>query len=222
MRANATAVLLCLMAGTSPLAAQTHPHERPGAQGVAVTVQNNRAVPVTVFLEYGVFDRRLGEVAARSTAALVIPAWVVDEHPTAELFVHPEGELDLSSQELDLRHGQRLGLVVPEHGDMMPSPAREEMRAVLPPEELHETTLTVQNDRAEEITVYVERGPFDVRLGRVAGHATATLTIPLSVVDTDETIDVFVHPEHGMDLEAQTVHLRKGEHAGLRVKAEGR
>lgn len=76
-------------------------------------------------------------------------------------------------------------------------------------------TVTVENARAVPVVVYLERGPFDVRLGTVAAHATNVLGLPAEVRD-QEHIVLMVHPEGGMDLQAEapmpvrkagTIHL---------------
>ena len=41
----------------------------------SVTVQNHRNAPVTIYLESGNFDRRLGEVPAKDTKTLPLPPW---------------------------------------------------------------------------------------------------------------------------------------------------
>jgi hypothetical protein len=72
--------------------AQRPPASVTGSRDNSVTVQNNRPVPVTVYMEYGAFDRRLGIVAPQQTATLALPAWAVNQ--SIRLFVHPEGEVD--------------------------------------------------------------------------------------------------------------------------------
>ncbi len=182
-----------------------------------VTVQNDRKVPVTVYMEYGDFDRRLGVVPALQTATLPLPPWAVEGRESIQLFVHPEGEAeDLATQEFTLEPPARLAMMVPARGNMAPAPA-DTMMAVIPPEELADATLTVDNPRAKLVTVYAEQGPFDVRLGQVPAHSRATLRFPKSVVLPDQSIQIFVHPEAGIDLGSETMEVRPGEHLGLRV-----
>jgi hypothetical protein len=182
-----------------------------------VTVQNNRPVPVTVYMEYGAFDRRLGIVPGQRTATLPLPAWAVNDRQSIQLFVHPEGEADdLATQEFSLTPPARLGMLVPATGSVAQTPTHT-MRAVIPPEELADATLTVDNPRDRMVTVFAEHGAFDVRLGQVPAHSRVTLPFPKSVVGSDESIQIFVHPDRGVDLASATMQLRQGQHLGLRV-----
>ena len=187
------------------------------ARDNSVTVQNDRPVPVTVYMEYGAFDRRLGIVPAQTTATLALPAWAVSERQSIQLFVHPDGEAeDLASQDFSLTPPARLGILVPAQGSMPPTPRRI-MRAVIPSEELADATLTVENPRDRAVTVFAEQGEFDVRLGQVPARSRITLPFPKSVVRSDQTIQIFVHPDAGADLSSDTMQLRQGQHLGLRV-----
>lgn len=91
------------------------------------------------------------------------------------------------------------------------------MMEVIPPEELADATLTVDNPRAEPVTVFADQGPFDVRLGQVPAHSRVTLRFPKSVIAPDESIRIFVHPEGGFDLASETLDVRPAQHLGLRV-----
>ena len=183
----------------------------------AVTVQNDRKVSVTVYMDWGQFDRRLGTVPPFQTATLPLPKWAVQGHETVRLFAHPEGDpSDLSSGEFPLQPPGRIAMVVPPPGGLPATPT-DTMSAVIPPDELADATLTVDNPRGTPVTVFAEQGAFDVRLGQVPAHGRVTLRFPKSVVAFDESIEVVVHPERGVDLESETMNVRKGEHLGLRV-----
>jgi hypothetical protein len=183
----------------------------------ALTVQNDRNVPVTVYMDYGPFDRRLGTVPAFQTATVPLPAWAVEGRESIQLFVHPEGDVeDLATQELSLQPPGRLAMIVPPRGGMPLAP-RDTMMEVIPPEELADATLTVDNPRAKPVTVFAEQGPFDVRLGQVPAHSRVTLRFPKSVVAPDESVQIFVHPEGGFDLASETLQVRPAQHLGLRV-----
>jgi hypothetical protein len=183
----------------------------------AVTVQNNRKVPVTIYMDYGQFDRRLGIVPALQTATLRLPAWAVKGHTRVQLFAHPEGEVsDLETQEFSLKPPGRIGMLVPSQSEMGWSPS-DTMTAEIPPEELADATLTVDNPRAVPVTVFADQGPFDVRLGQVPAHSRMTLRFPKSVILPDNSIQVFVHPDGGLDLASEDLEVRRGEHLGLRV-----
>ncbi len=213
-----------LLAGAAP--AQT-PQRVPAtitsdsfANGV--TVQNDRKVPVTVYMDYGDFDRRLGVVAPYAIATLPLPGWAVRGHESIRLFAHPEGEVeDLASEWFSLAPPARLGMIVPPWGKTYAAASEPcvPMTAVIPPEELADATLTVENPRAVMVTVFAEQGAFDVRLGQVPAHGTATLRFPRSVVGPDETVRIFVHPDGALDLASEPLDVSRGEHLGLRVPA---
>jgi hypothetical protein len=183
----------------------------------SLTVQNDRKVPVTVYLEYGEFDRRLGIVPAMQMTTLALPTSAVRGRENIRLFVHPDGEgEDLASQEFELTPPARLALEVPPRGGLKQSSA-DTMTAVIPPEEQADATLTVDNPRDRAVTVFAEQGDFDVRLGQVPSHSRVTLRFPRSVVRPDESIRIFVHPDGGVDLSSETMQIRRGAHLGLRV-----
>jgi hypothetical protein len=91
------------------------------------------------------------------------------------------------------------------------------MPAGIPPEELADATLTVENPRGVAVTVFAEQGDFDVRLGQVPAHGRVTLRFPKSVADVVDSMRIFVHPDGGVDLASETLHVKRGEHLGLRV-----
>jgi hypothetical protein len=81
------------------------------ADTTEVVVQNNRDVPVTVYLEVGDEDVRLGTVSSRGDSILRVPSYLaVDD---VKIFVEPAGELEESTGDLDLKPGEHLGVVVP-------------------------------------------------------------------------------------------------------------
>lgn len=185
-----------------------------------IQVQNDRTVPVTVFIERGDFDVRLGRVDAMHTATLTLPTWVVTDHAKVELFVHPQGENDLASQSFDVKPGAKLGMIVQPGDEPTWSPSPEDsMSTVLDRADLNATTVTVENPRKEEVTVYVEQGDFDIRLGSVLAGQTKTLRIPATIAEKQDSIELFVTPEHGFDLSSQSFELTPGAHLGLKVPA---
>lgn len=183
-----------------------------------LTVQNQRNVPVTVYMEYGRFDRRLGEVQPFDVARLPLPEWAVRSRTRIQLFVHPEGEggRDLATHHFSLRAPARLALRVPPRGGSEPPPT-DTMTEVIPPEQLAEATLTVDNARDKTVTVYAKQGPFDVRLGQVPAGGRETLRFPKSIVHPGEFIQIFVHPDGEMDLASERLKIERGKHLGLRV-----
>ena len=211
MRSLTIAVLLAVLAVAPPAGAQ-------GGDSVVVEVQNARAVAVTVYLRTGRFDRRLLEVPARETRLVTLPAWALTGRTGVALVVHPEGEADIGTRSYVVQSGGRITLEVPAAGALPVTPD-DTMTAPLTPEELASTTLTVDNPRDRAVTVYVERGQYDVRLGVVPPRQRATLRLPKSVVGPDRSLRIFVHPEGGTDLASSLLRIRRGEHLGLRVPA---
>ena len=218
MRSPAIAVLFALCAIAPPLAAQSGGNAPAVARAdsVYVDVQNERAVPVTVYLKSGRFDRRLAQVPARATRTLTLPAWVLSGRNDVALLVHAEGESDLGFRTYVVRSGDRLSLQIPATG-MMPAAPDDAMTAPLTPEELEATTITVDNPHDRAVTVYAEHGMYDVRLGIVPPRERATLRFPKAVVGRDRAVRIFVHPEGGTDLATSLLRVKKGEHLGLKV-----
>ena len=89
----------------------------PGKGTTTLTVENNRPVEVTVLIEGSRFDTRIGTVPPTQERTLDIPDWLTGERRTAEIFIHPEGGLDLSSQSFTITPGSHLLLEVPLRGE---------------------------------------------------------------------------------------------------------
>jgi hypothetical protein len=222
MRSQITALVLGLGALARVATAQVPQRLPPTVTADtvnAVTVHNQRNVPVTVYVEFGQFDRRLGVVQPYDAATLRLPAWAVQGRARIQLFVHPEGEVDdLGTQQFALRPPGRIALVVPPRG-RMPETSPDTMMVMIPPEDLAEATLTVDNPRDRPVTVYAEHGTIDVRLGQVPARGRATLRFPRSVVLPNESIRIFVHPAGGRDLSSEFLKIQRGQHLALRVPA---
>ena len=77
-----------------------------------VVVQNDRAVPVTVYAQNDVGEYKLGVVAPNETMTMSLEPFMIDEGDV-QFFVHPAGQLDESTQPLELHRGERIGVVVP-------------------------------------------------------------------------------------------------------------
>jgi len=183
----------------------------------SVTVQNERKVPVTVYLATGKFDRRLGVVPALATQTLPLPDWAVTQS-SVRLFAHPENSLeDLSTDKFTLVPPGRVKMIV---RDQFAKPAvapTDTMMQIIPPEELANATITVDNPRDVPVTVFAEAGPFAARLGEVAAKGRRTLRFPKSVISPFGSIRVFVRPQGGLDLTSTQLTVRQGDHLGLRV-----
>jgi hypothetical protein len=220
MRPFIRAVLLALLsASAAPLGAQAAGPASASArpESVYVEVRNERDVPVTVYLKFGLFDRRLGEVAPGRSATLAVPDWATRDRSTLRLLVYAEGDAaDLGTKAFVVQSPGRLELVIPARGWTPQSP-EDTMTAVLAAEEVEATTITVENPRDRAVTVYAEHGDFDVRLGRVPAGGHATLRMPKAVVGHDRSVRIFVHPDGGTDLASSLLRVKRGEHLGLRV-----
>lgn len=184
----------------------------------SVTVQNHRKVPVTIYLASGTFDRRLGVVPPDDTKTLPLPAWAANGFTTVRLFAHPENEVeDLGTERFALRPPGRVRMLVRSREEMLAAAPRDTMTESIPPEELANATLTVDNPRDVPVTVYAAAGMFDVRLGEVPAKQRVTLRFPKSVVSPFNSIAIIVHPQNGSDLGTQTMKVHPGEHLGLHV-----
>jgi hypothetical protein len=178
-----------------------------------VTVQNNRPVPVVVYLDQGKFDIRLGTVPARNIARLDLPKYL-NENASVDVVIHPEGGRDLSAGPITLEMGKKLEVLVPTNDNgYIPPPPRE----TIPNPGEGTTTVTVENPRDQQVTVFLERGQFDVRVGVVPAHQEETLVIPSSLTGGWEEVDIFLHPEGGGDLTSHIFELKPGAHLLVRV-----
>ena len=59
-----------------------------------------------------------------------------------------------------------------------------------------EHTVTVQNNRDEDVTVYLDVAPYERSLGTVGAMSTATFELPERVVRGRETVDDLLRLEH--------------------------
>ena len=78
------------------------------------------------------------------------------------------------------------------------------------------TLVVVQNQRKVPVTVYLERGSEDIRLGVVDALADTTFRLPDHVVGD---VQFFVDPRSGVEESTEYVNLEAGEHIGLIVPA---
>lgn len=178
-----------------------------------ISVRNDRPVPVTVYLEQGDFDLRLGTVPAKNTATLRLPEAIVRQQREVEIFAHPEGAaFDLAGQSLAVEPGSHLDVAVPSSAELAP----HEQPTADPNPDSPATTVMVENTRDQPVVVFAETGDFDTRLGTVAAHQTATLRIP-DPLTVGEEIELFVHPEGGFDLASDTMPIHQGAHLHLLV-----
>jgi hypothetical protein len=179
-----------------------------------VTVQNDRSTPVTVYLESGGFDRRLGVVAAGDVATLPLPAWAVNGRRTVRLLARPEGSgVSVATPLFAVSGAVRVGLLVPPSGiasiDSVPVPLTAEERA--------STTITIDNPRNKPMTVFAEQGLRSVRLGEVPANTQTTLSFPKELITRGDAIRVFVRPAGGLDVATRALTLKTGDHIAVEI-----
>jgi hypothetical protein len=101
-------------AGESTRPPTTRSSSNPVAPGeTSVEVENERAADVTVYLQAGDRELRLGVVPADSIMTFVIPRWLVSTTESAVVFVHPTGQITEDSGVLDIHPGEHFGIIVP-------------------------------------------------------------------------------------------------------------
>ncbi|HKJ03079.1 MAG TPA: hypothetical protein VJ997_11510 [Longimicrobiales bacterium] len=204
-----TAAAFFSLAPVAPLSAQSAPKD---AQ-TRIAVDNLRGVPIVVYLDREPLDVRLGTVKPHTTGVLPLPEYLVNGED-ARVFVHPEGGQDLASQDVTIRKGETLNVVVPtnEVGYLPPPPPE-----TIPNPGEGTTTVTVKNPRSVPVVVFIENGPFDSRIGTVPPDQETTLMIPKSLAESRSDIEIFLHPEHGLDLASQHFELKPGDHLLVKV-----
>jgi hypothetical protein len=184
-----------------------------GPKPATVTVENARAVPAVVYLERGPFDTRLGTVPPHSQTVLELPP-VVDGQESIQFVVHPEGARDLLSPDLTVTRGGNVDLYVPTNDEGFVPPPPPEVIANPGP---GTTTLTVENQRDEQVVVFIERGDFDTRIGTVPANSESTLYLKGAIAAQEHSVQIFVHPENGVDLASQEFELTPEAHLFLKV-----
>ena len=187
-----------------------------GATPSMLRVDNERAVPVVVYLEQGAYDSRLGTVPAHQIKDLHIPIAMQDGD---KIFftIHPEFGMDLQTPDgLRVTRGEMLTLVVPiSDVGFVPVPPAE----TIPAPSIKGPTVTVDNSSSRAAVVFLEHGEFDQRIGTVAPHEEKTLPIPSSLTEQDGrgVVDIFVHQEGGEDLASHRFELAPDAHLEIDV-----
>lgn len=77
-----------------------------------VVVQNDRNVPVTVYVQSELGELKLGVVGPGADTTMRIADYLVTEGDI-RFFVQPKGQLEEGSALVDVERGQRVGLVIP-------------------------------------------------------------------------------------------------------------
>ena len=183
----------------------------PLRRASTVTVQNDRSVPVDVFVEQGDFDIRLGTVAAEREGVLTVPKYL-DRDENVRIIVQPKEGLEMESPYVQLPTTGTLPILVPlNNSGWIPQP-----REYIPNPGTNTTTLTVDNQRDQSVDVTVEFGEFDKDLGTVEPDHIHTFDLPKWLARDERDVQVFIHPQKGFDLSSQYVQLKP--HAHLEVK----
>jgi hypothetical protein len=68
-----------------------------------------------------------------------------------------------------------------------------------------EYTVTVQNNRDEQVTVYVDMLPFERTLGTLEPMQTATFALPEAAVRNHDSVRLLIEPEGGLLLQAEAM-----------------
>jgi hypothetical protein len=105
-----TALLATNLAITKP--PKHHSSVPDSSDMTLVQVQNDRNVPVVVYAQDSWGEVKLGVVNADSTATFRLGKPI---EPDAEIdfFVHPKGQLEEDTGNIDVRRGEHLGILVP-------------------------------------------------------------------------------------------------------------
>jgi len=207
-----------LAATRAPAAAQVKNVHRTTGQPTILTVYNTRDVPVMVYLDRGQIETRLGSVGAHTETPLQLPSSMEDGEEI-DVLVHPKGDIDLATGELPVTRGENLGIYVPTNdvGYIPPPPPR-----TIPNPGKETTTVTVQNNRAVPVTVYIDHGEFDTRIGEIPANQQSTLGIPEWVVRRQTTAQFILTPRGQVELASPFLDLGKGSHLFVEVPVFGK
>lgn len=196
------------MVTPGPVSAAGRPPQR---KALTVTVQNDRPVPVDVYLEQGALDLNLGSVQADREGVLALPTWL-DRDEDVRILIHPTEGLDLESPDLEVPVSGTIPVLVPLNNtgwrpqprDMIPNPGKA-------------TTITVDNQRDQAVDVYVERGEFDTDLGTVEPLHFRTFDLPKALAREEADVQVYIHPKAGFDMASQYFLLKPHDHLEVKV-----
>jgi hypothetical protein len=76
-------------------------------------------------------------------------------------------------------------------------------------------TVTVQNNRDEEVTVYLDTTPFEVPLGKIGAMSIGTFALPEWRMRGKEVVELQIHPRGGAMREARVRLDPDGSHIAL-------
>ena len=201
---NGLTILAAASAAFGP-AKKIHPSADTPAM---LMVDNNQDAPVVVYLDRGPFDTRLGTVPGHTLEPLTLPRYLAVGED-ARIFVRTHGGEELSAEDVVVKPHATLDVVVPKDpsGYMPPPPP-----PMIANPDMGATTVTVENHRADPVTVYVQYGDFDRRLGVVAADEKTTLPVPAWLTRGRPDVQLFIHPREGQDLASRHFDLTRGHH----------
>ncbi len=183
--------------------------------GKAVTVQNDRTEAIRFFVEAGKAETMLGLVAPNSTTELQLPAWTVKgRRSIAVLAVAEASAKVIARYEVPVVPGQMMGLLVPPADGL---PAGDSLLIALPKGIGSAATVTIENERAQPVTIFAEQGLRFVRLGEVAARQQGTLALPKSVLSGKDGVRIFARPVGAADRSTQSLKLKEGDHIAVIV-----
>jgi NADPH-dependent ferric siderophore reductase len=108
-------IMAAVLASALAMEKPRHPRHQASLDSSNVTlieVQNDRHVPVAVYAQDAYGEVELGVVPPDSTITLRLRDAFVGRGDV-DFFVHPKGAPDQETGYLDVRRGERLGIVVP-------------------------------------------------------------------------------------------------------------
>jgi hypothetical protein len=205
-------ILVGSASGLGLLAVPSSLHASIPPRGATVTVDNTRGVPVAVFAERGDLDVRLGTVGPVTEAVLALPGYLAEDDDV-RLVVTPKVGFDLFSQDITVPRAGTVRVLVPDNnvGYVQPTPD------AIPDPGTGTTTLTVRNPRDDDVSIYVEHGEFDTRLGTVRSGEIRTFDLPEALTREPNDVEIFVHPRQGLDLASAFFTLSRGNHLEVKV-----
>ena len=92
----------------------------PRSDTTSVAVQNNRSAPVSVYLDIGDREVRLGTVNALDVTTFVVPRWLVLNDEDVNIFVEPKNGFEMQTGFIALQPGQHVGIIVPDKNISFP------------------------------------------------------------------------------------------------------
>jgi len=216
--------LATLTLGAANIGAQTTtpqpPTRLPAARVVGevknmLTVQNDRNAAVTVFMQTGGVDRKLGVVPAGAVTSLAIPAAAARGQNALHFYARTQGNgPDLVASALPAASTRQLGLLIPPAGgvtwtDSIAVPLTSEERAA--------ATVTIDNRRNKAMAVYAEQGTYSVKIGEASASGMTTLRLPVSMLRSGEGVRVLMRPAGDVGLSTQVLKLKTGDHVAVEV-----